>query len=86
MSNYVNLSNSEIQAIYLKIKEYHGKFLSRFEVKLPSLKDKSGKFSKNSLVLCYLAQNYPKTKLVSKIELTHFIRKFYPDVADMQQA
>lgn len=34
----------------------------------------------------YLAQNYPNTKAVSKTELTDFVRKFYPDVSDVQQA
>lgn len=34
----------------------------------------------------YLARNYPNTKAVSKAELTDFIRGFYPNVSDVQQA
>ena len=44
------------------------------------------KFTKNALVLVYLSIGYPKTKVISKTELTAFIRKFYPEVNDVQQA
>lgn len=50
------------------------------------MKDKSGQFSKDALVLIYLAQNYPNTRAISKAELTEFIRAFYPEVSDVQQA
>lgn len=44
------------------------------------------KLTKNALVLVYLSLGYPKTKKVSKTELTSFVRKFYPDTNDVQQA
>lgn len=86
MKDFNNISDKEIIGIYSKIVEYHSRYLKKLGVKLPSLRDKSGKFTKNALVLCYLARDYPKTKQVSKIELTHFVRKYYPDVSDVQQA
>jgi hypothetical protein len=33
-----------------------------------------------------LSFGYPKTKEVTKVELTNFIRQYYPDVPDVQQA
>ncbi|PIU66430.1 MAG: hypothetical protein COS84_05800 [Armatimonadetes bacterium CG07_land_8_20_14_0_80_40_9] len=66
--------------------EYHEKYLKQYEVKLPRLTDTQGNYTKDALVLVYLAQDYPKTKKVSKGELTQFIRQFYPKVADVQQA
>lgn len=36
--------------------------------------------------MVYLAHGYPKTRKVSKRELTQFVRVFYPDVNDVQQA
>lgn len=86
MPNVAELNDKEIKEVYDKIRQYHERYLSKLGVKLPALYDKDGKFTKNALVLCYLAQNYPKTRRVSKIELTHFVRKYYPDVADVQQA
>jgi len=68
------------------IKEYHKKYLEKQGVKLPKLTDKNGKYTKDALVLVYLAQDYPNTKEVSKEELTGFIRQYYPNVSDVQQA
>lgn len=65
---------------------YHDKYLKQYGVKLPSLADTRGNFTKDALVLVYLAQGYPNTKEVSKGELTQFIRQYYPDTADVQQA
>ncbi|MGC8927774.1 MAG: DNA methyltransferase [Myxococcota bacterium] len=48
--------------------------------------DTKGNYTKDALVLVYLAQDYPDTKKVSKEELTQFIRQYYPDVPDVQQA
>lgn len=53
---------------------------------MPSLKDSNGNYTKNALVLVYLSLGYPKTKEVTKTELTQFIREFYPDTNDVQQA
>ena len=65
---------------------YYKKYLNQHGVKLPKLTDPKGNYTKDALVLVYLAQNYPNTKKVSKGELTQFIRQYYPNVADVQQA
>ncbi|OGR83285.1 MAG: hypothetical protein A2901_09805 [Elusimicrobia bacterium RIFCSPLOWO2_01_FULL_54_10] len=76
-----------IHSVYHAIvKENHKKYLEKYGVGLPKLTDASGNFTKDSLVLVYLAQGYPKTKKVSKEELTNFIRSYYPRVNDVQQA
>lgn len=80
------LSDNEIREIYGMICKYHDKYLKQYGVKFPKLTDKEGNYTKDALVLVYLAQGYPKTKSVSKGELTQFIRQFYPDVVDVQQA
>jgi len=80
------LSNSKIKDIYGMICNYHKKYLNQYGVKLPKLTDAQGHYTKDALVLIYLAQGYPNTRKVSKRELTQFIRKYYPDVNDVQQA
>jgi len=80
------MTKKEINEIYETITHYHTKHLKQFGVKLPKLYDNNKNFTKDALVLCYLAKGYPKTKKVSKEELTKFVRKFYPDVNDVQQA
>lgn len=79
------MTDKEIETIYKFIEEKHKKHLSTFGIKLPKLKNRE-KFSMNSLVLIYLAKNYPDTKTVTKEELTKFIKNYYPDVNDVQQA
>jgi len=83
---HTELSSGEIKKQYLFIKEFHRKYLEKFGVKMPKLYDGGKNFTKNALVLVYLSLNYPKTKIVSKTELTDFIRQFYPSVNDVQQA
>lgn len=80
------MNGNEILEHYKIINEYYEKYLKIHRVKAINLKDKSGKFSKDALVLIYLSQNYPNTRFVSKAELTEFIRTFYPKVNDVQQA
>jgi len=80
------LSDEEIQEIYQTISDYHGRFLKKYGVKLPKLTDSKGSYTRDALVLVYLAQNYPDTRKVSKEELTQFIRQYYPTVTDVQQA
>jgi len=80
------ISDREIKETYELIKEYHKKHLEKYGVKLPKLTASNGKYTKDALVLVYLAQGYPNTKKVSKEELTQFIRKYYPNVPDVQQA
>lgn len=80
------MSENEIKEIFKIIQEHYKKYLKNDEVKPINLQDKSGKFTKDALTLCYLAQNYPNTKAVSKNDLTAFVREFYPDTTDVQQA
>jgi len=80
------LSDEEIKKIYDMICKHHEKQLKQYGVKLPRLTDSEGNHTKDALVLVYLSQGYPNTKEVSKGELTQFIRQYYPDTADVQQA
>jgi predicted restriction endonuclease len=82
----MKLSDEKIKKIYDMLCEYYDKYLRQYGVKLPKLTDKEGNYTKDALVLVYLSHGYPKTKSASKGELTQFIRQFYPDVADVQQA
>ncbi len=86
MLDHLILNKKSIESIYKTIREYHEKYLKQFGVKLPKLYDSQGNFPKDALVLVYLAYDYPKTRIVSKEELTKFVRSFYPDTNDVQQA
>ena len=55
------------------------------ELKLPKLKN-GDDYTKDALTLIYLAYNYPNTRIISKEELTNFIRQYYPNTNDVQQA
>jgi len=79
-------TREKIERQYGLIKEYHEKYLKKFGVKIPALKDASGNYTKNALVLVYLSFGYPKTKEITKTELTQFVRGFYPETNDVQQA
>jgi len=79
------LTEKQIERQYKFVKNYHSKFLKKNGVRLPNLYDKNRKFTKNALVLVYLSLDYPKTKTVSKTEITQFVRDFYPTVNDVQQ-
>ena len=80
------INNISLHKSYNQIKSYHQKYLKKYGVKLPKLKNSRGDYTKDALVLIYLSQGYPKTKKLTKRELTHFIRKYYPDINDVQQA
>jgi len=80
------LSNDKIKEIFKLICDYHKKYLEQYGVKLPKLTDLQGNYIKDALILIYLAQDYPNTRKVSKEELTQFIRQYYPNVNDVQQA
>lgn len=82
----IKITREEIERHYGLLRDFHEKFLKKFGVKLPKLQDSSGQFTKDALVLVYLSRGYPKAKAVSKTELTHFVRSFYPDTPDVQQA
>ena len=81
----IRLTNEEIKLAYDLIKEYHEKYLKRYGVKLPRLFN-GNSYTKDALTLVYLAQGYPCTRIVSKSELTEFIRLFDDTVLDVQQA
>lgn len=80
------MTETDIDKLYETITQFHTKYLKQFGVKLPKLYDNNGNFTKDALVLCYLTNGYPNTKKVTKEELTKFVREFYPDVNDVQQA
>lgn len=84
--NNKRLLKGEVIKQYKLIKAYHDKYLKKYGVVLPKLYDGKKRFTKNALVLVYLSLGYPKTKIVSKTELTNFIRNYYPDTNDVQQA
>ena len=71
---------------YEKISKYYYDFLKKSNVKLPKLKDNNGNYIKDALVLVMLSQNYPNTEIISKEKLTAFVKLFYPEVNDVQQA
>ena len=76
----------EIENTYNIISDFYNKYLKSHGVIFPKLKNKNLDYTKDALVLVYLAYNYPNQKVVTKQELTEFIRRFYPDVKDVQQA
>jgi len=80
------LRDADIERIYNTLVAYHSQYLQPHGVKLPALRDSRGKYVRDALVLVYLAQDYPNTKSATKEELTKFIRHFYPNTADVQQA
>ena len=80
------ISSAEIHKIYEKIKRQHQKHLKKHGVNLPNLKDSKNNYTKDALVLTYLSQGYPHTQKATKNELTQFIRKYYPNTNDVQQA
>ena len=53
---------------------------------MPKLYGSKGNFTKDALVLIYLTYDYPNTRKVSKEELTRFVRSYYPNTNDVQQA
>ena len=79
------MKNEEIVATYEIVKEYHHKYLKAKGVILPNLK-RGDNFTKDALVLVFLARNYPNTNVVTKNELTKFILHYYKDTNDVQQA
>ena len=80
------MDKKELEQKYKIIENYYNKYLIQYNVKLPALYKKPNEFSKDALVLIYLSEDYPNTKEVSKEKLTKFIKKFYQDTNDVQQA
>lgn len=80
------LNQKSIESIYETVKSYHEKYLKKVGVKLPKLYNSKKEFTKDALILVYLSYNYPNTRKVTKSELTNYIRTYYPEVNDVQQA
>ena len=80
------LSDRALRKIYATLQAFHREHLYSRGVKLPALKDARGGHTKDALVLAYLAKDWPNTRPVHKSELTQFVRLYYPDVTDVQQA
>lgn len=80
------MTQKDLHKIYCNIQIYYRKHLKKYGVKLPKLKNNKGSYTKDALTLIYLSKNYPNTKKVTKQELTQFIRKYYKNINDVQQA
>ena len=80
------ISKGGIIKQYKLLSQYHKRFLSKVGVSMPQLVNSNGNFTKDALVLIYLSMGYPSTRKVSKTELTKFIRNYYPETNDVQQA
>jgi hypothetical protein len=75
----IRLSSVQIKQTYELISKFHTKFLKKAGVHLP----KFGTL--DALALIYLVFGYPKTRIISKGELTEFLRKYNKDIIDTQQ-
>lgn len=80
------MNDKEIAELFGIIAKHYKMCLQKFGVKPINLKDSKGNYTKDALVLLYLARSYPDTKAVSKEELTEFMKSFYPHINAMQQA
>ena len=78
------MTEEQIKTVYETVKTYHTKYLKQHGVKLPNL-IWAKKYTKAALVLVYLAQGYPNTKVVTKEQLTAFLKE-RGDTLDVQQA
>ncbi len=74
---------AEIETLYDEIAIAHQAQLAALGVHLPSLRNAT-QFSKNALVLVALYTE--EQRPVTKSSLTGFVRLYYPDTNDMQQA
>lgn len=79
------LTDEQIRETYALIEGYFDRYLKAKGMKMPSLMCKN-EYTKDTLVLVYLAQGYPNTRVVSKEELTQFIQLYDSRVNDVQQA
>lgn len=55
MLDNLALNEKSIESIYKTITEFHEKYLKQFNVKMPKLYDSKKKFTRDALVLVYLA-------------------------------
>lgn len=79
------MNDKEIAELFGIIAKHYKMYLQKFGVKPISLKILRNQ-TKDALVLLYLARSYLNTKVVSKEELTEFMKSFYPHINAMQQA
>ena len=80
------MTQKTLHKIYKNIEMYYKKYLKKYGVQLPKLKNNKNFYTKDALTLIYLSRNYPNTKKATKQNLTQFIRKYYPNTNDVQQA
>ena len=78
-------TDTQIEETYNLLKDCHEKYLKKHGVILPKLKQRD-RYTKSALVLVYLAIGYPNTRVIHKVELTGFIRLYYPQTPDVQDA
>lgn len=77
------MTENEIKKLYFELEDLYNKFLKEYNVKFPRLYN-GNEYSLNSLVLVYL---YNKMgQVVSKQELTEFLKSMGYEVNDVQQA
>jgi hypothetical protein len=77
------ITTQMIQTAYEKIKKMHSEHLKEHGVKLPKL-FLGNNYTQSALVLIFLTIHLGTE--VSKKDLTNFIRVFYPETNDVQQA
>lgn len=77
------MKEDKIKKLYNEIQKKHKKYLSKYNVKMPKLYSNK-KFTINALVLIYLYDHI--NCIVSKQELTDFLRTMGFDINDVQQA
>lgn len=79
------LTKKELEAKYKTIENYYDKYLKDLGIKLPHLIWR-GKYTEKALTLICLSENYPKTRAVSKSDLTKFIKQYNKSISDDIQA
>jgi len=81
----IQMTIEEINSVYQELVNLHKEHLEKMGIVMPKLiSKKNNKFVIDALTLVYLYRH--RDRLVSKRELTIFIRNFYPEVNDVQQA
>lgn len=78
------LNDKQIAANWDLIVSKHRSNLEDKGVKLPSLR-RGNSYTKNGIILVYLADGYPNTKVYTKQELTEIVQHHFSSVLDVQQ-
>jgi hypothetical protein len=79
----MELTPSELPALYREIQKLHSAHLAKLGIRLPSLR-RGASFTKDAIVLCALFKY--RGQPVSKAALTNIVRSFDASVNDVQQA